>query len=245
MKYELDYPSIEELRKHHLHLMELIKNPFLERTNNEQEEILQLKLKSINKLEKQYSPEEVEANKMKLFKKDLSIELANIGMVEELSDYAVKKMGMNPNDSEEVKMSLVKKMKIELEEKLELKPPQNKEKNENQNDKEFQYIPEIEPVAINHGLLEQEIKAQAAFSGETKEVVMPGAYQNQNGQVVTSLVTDVSEQKIEAIAENIDNVYNQPAPPKETKDIAIDGNGNKVELPRAKARGFLFHRKQP
>ncbi len=206
MKYELNYPSIEDLRKHHLHLMELIKNPFLSRTDNEQEEILQLKLKGINTLKKQYSPEEIEANKMNFFKKELSIELANVGMVEELSDYAVKKMGMNPNDSEEVKMSLVKKIKLELEEKLELKPKQNND----ENNKENEDVLDIQPVAINHQLLEQEIRAQASLSGETKEVVLPGAYQNQNGQIVTSLVTDISEQKIENIAANIDNVYNQP-----------------------------------
>ncbi len=210
-KNNLKYPSVQEMEKHHNHLIKLINDPSLERSFDEQENILQLKLKGFDHLKKTYSPEELDKKQKLMYSKEMQLNLANVGLALEGQEFysEIKNEAINS-----AKMSiLTNKLTNKLAEKLELTPMENKEEkitedlNENLQE-DYLDISNENDVQLDDKLIETTLVEEAQRNNNVKEVVMEGAYQNNAGQVASSAVVNLSQETIRNTVQNLDAQYN-------------------------------------
>lgn len=164
----------------------------LERTFEEQEKILNYKKKAIGLLEEIFE-EKINDKKFLLMSEDLQPELMKIGYLLEKNESIEDFHDLKENEGK------IDKLIAGIAEKLDLK---------------FNKEPEV--VLIDESLIEQELINKSKLEGSHKEAILEGSFQNENGQVASSLVVNLTPEKIKETISTINDKLNPinkyPAP---------------------------------
>lgn len=157
-------------------LLDKIEDYSLERTFEEQEKILEYQKKALEMLEKVFD-NTLEDKNMLIMSKKFTNNLSKLGYFLEKNENieTLEDLKENENKIDQIIGEFAK-------------------------DLDLTFNPEDEPVILNENLIEQELTLNAKSNGQTKEAILDGAFQNENGQVAASLVVSL---KPEQIKENV------------------------------------------
>ncbi len=178
--------------KNKITILEKMQDYSLERTFEEQEKILEYQKKAIETLEKVFEDKLGDKSSI-LFSKDLKIDLSKLGYFleknESIEDFSELKENENQIDN------IIEGIAEKLDLKFEI---------------------EQEVVLLNENIIQQELVQEAKLKGNTKESILEGAFQNENGQVASSLVVDVNPEKVKesvaSINDRLNPINKYPAP---------------------------------
>jgi hypothetical protein len=175
-----------------LDILDKIKDYSLERTFEEQEKILDYQKKALELLEKVFDNQLVDKNQV-LSSKEMKLDLAKLGYFLEKNESIedLKELKENEQEIDNILEGMSDKLELNFEKEKDI-------------------------VLLNENLIEQELVAQSKLDGNTKEKVLDGAFQNENGQIASSLVVDANKEKIKetvsALNDRLNPINKYPAP---------------------------------